>query len=539
MARFCPVKGELDEENERLEMEMARMMRKWGKDELRIARVLRELFGKRIANTSQASPSRAASRTSKEASSPLPKPHDSGDSSSLSEASPVPSPSTATHPPPELVPPTRASSASSSSSSSDDRQPPQSASIPQYQTFGSNPLIFDDPTVYEVRQITDDMTDEEKKEIYCVASFPKDDLADLIAGTPPNKDFSNAVKPNNQVQAHTFAGYLDGYLRPLKEEDIGFMNERGDRVTPFLMPRRGKRHYTEVWAEEDGAMVVDSASDKFSPNQPRGAIDQMDDSMAETDQISGGPLLNRLLSTMRFEHRVPPEERNQTNGDLPNGDLPNHANEQEESKTAPIASATALPDSTKPPNSALTHAQIDERLKMELRHIGFLSPEHEPDYDAHYDDEVAERLRYLQSRLKEVSVLNGARKQRILELAEEQMAHQEYSTILEDLDSQVQQAYLKRARTAGKSKKNVKRPGGPGGGSHYVGGLGSGGISKPGIGDVAKQLMNRRARWESQIGTVFEGVSRRVRTEGDSIFTPSVMERLMRQERDRFDEEAE
>ena len=403
--------------------------------------------------------------------------------------------------------------------------------------------MFDDPTIYEVREVTDDMTDEEKREIYCVASFPHDDLADLIAGIPPNKDFSNAVKPNNQVQAHTFASYLDGYLRPLKEEDIGFLNERGDRVTPFVMPRRGKRHYTEVWAEEDGGMALDSPSqaDRLNPNQPRGAIDQMDDSMAETDQISNGPLLNRLLSTMRFEHRAPPEDKSQPNGtsDLPNGDLPNGVNHDShtEEKSAPIPSATNLPDSSKVPNSALTHAQIDDRLKMELRHIGFLSPENEPDYDAHYDDEVGERLRYLQNRLREVSLQNGARKARILELAEEQMAYQEYSTILEDLDSQVQQAYLKRARTAGKSKKNVKRPGGPGGGSHYVGM--PGGISKPGIGDVAKQLMNRRSRWEQQIGPVFQGVSRRVRTKGDSIFSPDVMEPLLRQERDGWDEEAE
>ena len=70
------------------------------------------------------------------------------------------------------------------------------------------------------------MTDEEKKEIYCVASFPHDDLHELIAGTPPNKDFSTAVKPSNQVAFHTFNSYLDNYLRALKEEDVGFLNER-------------------------------------------------------------------------------------------------------------------------------------------------------------------------------------------------------------------------------------------------------------------------------------------------------------------------
>lgn len=76
------------------------------------------------------------------------------------------------------------------------------------------------------------MTDDEKKEIYCVSSFPHDDLHELIAGTPPNKDFSNAVKPSNQVAANTFNTYLDNYLRPLKEEDIGFLNERVSLTKP-------------------------------------------------------------------------------------------------------------------------------------------------------------------------------------------------------------------------------------------------------------------------------------------------------------------
>ena len=69
------------------------------------------------------------------------------------------------------------------------------------------------------------MTDEEKKEIYCVATFPHDDLHDLIAGIPPDKDFSNA-KPSNQVNANTFATYLEPYLRPLTDEDMAFLAER-------------------------------------------------------------------------------------------------------------------------------------------------------------------------------------------------------------------------------------------------------------------------------------------------------------------------
>ena len=323
------------------------------------------------------------------------------------------------------------------------------------------------------------------------------------------------------------------------------------------MPRRGKRHYTEVWAEEDGSLSRDTPEqDSLPPNQPRGSIDQMEDKIAETDQISSGPLLNRLLSTMRFEHRAPPEENAQTNGlcngtgesSLTNGDLPNgtsHEQNTEDSnnKPASLPSATALSTSDRPPTNTpnLTHAQIDERLKAELRHIGFLSPDNEPDYDAHYDDEIAERLRYLQDELRRVSILNGARKQRVLDLAQEQMAYQEYATILEDLDGQVQQAYLKRTRTMSKSKKNTKRPGGAGGGSHPAnGGVSTdGGVSKPGIGDVARQLMTRRAKWEEKIGPVFRNDIRRVRGKGEEIFGDAVMEPLMRIEKERWEEEAE
>ena len=158
----------------------------------------------------------------KGSSSPLARPEASRASSSpLSEASRIQSPTV-----PTISKPAKAPSLDSDDSSVDEKQPPPAPTQPQFQTFGSNPLTFDDPTVYEIRDVTEDMTDEEKKEIYCVSSFPKDDLHDLIAGTPPNKDFSNAVKPSNQVQAHTFAGYLDGFLRPLKEEDIGFLHER-------------------------------------------------------------------------------------------------------------------------------------------------------------------------------------------------------------------------------------------------------------------------------------------------------------------------
>ncbi|KAI2630250.1 histone acetyltransferases subunit 3-domain-containing protein [Hypomontagnella submonticulosa] len=440
------------------------------------------------------------------------------------------------------------------SESEDDGAPPR-REAPQYQTFGEDPSTFPDPTVYEIRPTRPGMTVDELKELYSVAVFPKSDLADMIAGDPPDKDFSNA-KPSNQISFSTFSTYIEPYFRQFTEEDLAFLRERGDRLTPFVMPKRGKKHYTEIWAEEEGAMAIDSTSpsrDKLAPNQPRGTIDNMDDDVAETDKLSVGPVLSRLLQAMRPEARAQPSEdkpmTNGVNGDIemkeePNGDSNNGAGSEENKSVPP---ATFMTESSteawkKATHPKLDYSQVDERIKLELRNIGFLPLEgFEGDYDGHFDDEVAARLRLLQDRLRDQMLINGARKARLTDLVKERMAHQEYTTILEDLDSQVQGAYLKRTRTMGKSKKS-KRPGGAGGGSHPAGG-GATGMARPGIGDVTKTLMERRRRWIDNISPVFNdpnlGKVPRASNPGSTIFKPEMMADFMKKERQAWDEEVE
>lgn len=112
-----------------------------------------------------------------------------------------------------------------SDNSDDSHQPEPAPAIPQIQIFGENPLEYDDPTIYDIRAVLEGMTDDEKKEIYSVARFPKTDLAHMAAGIAPDKDFSNA-KPSNQVSANTFLTYIEPYVRPLTEEDIAWLRER-------------------------------------------------------------------------------------------------------------------------------------------------------------------------------------------------------------------------------------------------------------------------------------------------------------------------
>lgn len=69
------------------------------------------------------------------------------------------------------------------------------------------------------------MSEEDKREIYCVARFPHSDLSDRVPGPPPDRDFSNS-KPANQVSFNTFLSYIDPYVRPLTEEDVNFLKEK-------------------------------------------------------------------------------------------------------------------------------------------------------------------------------------------------------------------------------------------------------------------------------------------------------------------------
>lgn len=118
-----------------------------------------------------------------------------------------------------------AATSPASSISETSHQPPPAAPIAQYQSFGEDPTKFDDPTIYDIRDLTPDMTVEEKRVILCVADYPHDDLHDLTPGTPPDMDFTVA-KPTNQVAYATFQGYVEPYVRPLTEEDVAFLKER-------------------------------------------------------------------------------------------------------------------------------------------------------------------------------------------------------------------------------------------------------------------------------------------------------------------------
>ncbi|MBE7181150.1 MAG: hypothetical protein INR71_08075, partial [Terriglobus roseus] len=205
-------------------------------------------------------------------------------------------------------------SPASPASSASPHQPPPAPSIAHYHLFGEDPNTFPDDTIYHIRQISPGMTDEEKMEIFHVKSYPHDDLVAVTAGTPPDKDFSQGKDNKQTVSAQQFANYVEPFIRPLNDEDVAFLRERQDRVGIMEVPPKGRRHYKDIWAEEDGQTISDNLfSSDLPPNQARGGMDDMDDIAAESDQISNGPVVNRAVQLLRINARQ--NHSVETNGD--------------------------------------------------------------------------------------------------------------------------------------------------------------------------------------------------------------------------------
>ena len=418
------------------------------------------------------------------------------------------------------------------------------STAPLYErAFGKDPTLFDDPIVYDIREVYDGMSEEEKREIFNVAVWPESDLRDMTAGDPPDMDFSNA-KPANQVNFSTFQTYVEPYIRPFTEEDVTFLKERGDRVTPYIIPQRGTRGYKEVWAAEDGMDgVAPPRKLEKDPNEARGSMEDMNDDTAETDEISLGPVMNRLLSIIRPAPTNAKKDTNTTNNEDADGDI-SMLNGDIETQDLSQAQAGATqedhkpitylpPDAPRPTNlNAADYATIEQRAIQELRHIGFLGPNDMPDYTSHDDDEVAARLRTLQAELRRVSRINNVRKARVLELTEERMAMQEYSNIADDLDSQVNTAYLKRNRSLGqaRSKKGssaaaqAARPGQKG----VAGGVGG----QRGVSDGVQLLMAKRRNWIDMVGPVVGYGRPPIPGDEETIFDEVSIKRLERLEKE-------
>ncbi|EPS37026.1 hypothetical protein H072_9389 [Dactylellina haptotyla CBS 200.50] len=427
--------------------------------------------------------------------------------------------------------PKRESAEDEQAASEDEEQPPPMATLLIAEELSN------DPADYEIGTVYPDTTVDEKRKIFSVAQYPMVDITDLIAGDPPDEDFSRA-KPNSQIAMNTFAGYIEPYFRQYTEEDLAFLRERGDRIGPYLIPALG-RPYKEVWAEEDG-----SPYESHSTGQEHLALgkpDDLNDNTLNKNSVSLGPLLSRVMAGLIVEDLDEPTAAggagliNGASGSLDvimenaestsgmNGLANGIGGDEHRAATLRPVAATSLnlPEGIvsskdwKISASRPEFASLEERIRQEMIYMGMVGPSDTFHFADKQDDEVSARLRELQAELRTVSIRNGARKTRLAELLKEQLAYQEYATILDDLDKQVDQAYLKRTRGM-KAKK--KKPFG----AHHNASAAQ--TARPGIGDMAKTLMERRRKWKDTVGPVFDKDVTRIAEK--TIFDEDIMKGL-------------
>jgi len=247
---------------------------------------------------------------------------------------------------------------------------------------------------------------------------------------------------------------------------------------------------------------------------PRGSADLLRDEHLESlDVVSAGPLAERVLSAL-VEEKATSDEKdvNEKEGDA------SQAMENGGGQSWRVAVSKA------------DYASFEERLKGELKYIGLLTlsedsltgEEGQINWNNREDDEICQELRKLQKQLRQQALENTARKMILERKVEEQLAYQEYATILDDLDKQVGDAFNKRTKSIKAKKK--RSIGGAGGGSS-AGGHGSVAgktVEKSGIGDGTKAIIERRRRWIEKVGPVFRPIERFIRVptvpEGGSIY---------------------
>ncbi|KAJ1970282.1 Transcriptional regulator [Dispira parvispora] len=353
-----------------------------------------------------------------------------------------------------------------------------------------------------------------------------------------NEDFSR-VKVASEVPVTTFWASVEPYFRPLNDGDIKFLQNDGDSLTPFLTPTLGK-HYTQVWSEEDRDVYqgllsyagpspttdINSGSvpgygnglisgkgkmrnsgrgvkqeSKSTLTTPAAGIEEtptgvpqdshqlpnvgkpvtniMDEHLLDKD-IGCGPLAERIVSALVQDRLIDPAELSH-NEEASGSDKEGKHAILTVTPQASVVESTESPSATD--NGPVEVVGLEERLVRELRHIGVLGGE-EVDWSIREDDEICAILRHAQRLLRDQVEVNRMRKQRLLEVVRDHMAFQEYHQILEELDKQVEQSYVKRYRGQ-KTKRKKSIP------------------TKTALSDNVQHAMDRRRRIIEGIGCLF------------------------------------
>ncbi|KAI7889177.1 histone acetyltransferases subunit 3-domain-containing protein [Mucor mucedo] len=268
------------------------------------------------------------------------------------------------------------------------------------------------------------------------------------------------VKAKDQVPILTFWTTIDPYFKVLAEEDRDFLISKENEEKPYIIPPLG-RHYTDIWSEDELPAMSRSHSPATSSSSHDHLryVDQITDDHLYKDDITCGNLTERLLSSLVADDNITIAEEDD---DIFNYD--------------PVGKHYTPHDDI---------AQFEERLKSELRYAGLFG-EDDVDWNTREDDEICAELRLASRELKDQYTTNEYRKKKLLDVVDSQLQYEQYRHVLDNLDLQVEQCYLKRFRTQ-KSKKR-KTPA----------------SQKTALSEHAVHAMNKRKAWVDALEGIFK-----------------------------------
>ncbi|KAL1747469.1 histone acetyltransferases subunit 3-domain-containing protein [Schizophyllum fasciatum] len=243
-------------------------------------------------------------------------------------------------------------------------------------------------------------------------------------------DFSKLKIPTNQVGYNTFYASIEPYIRPIREEDVGYLEFPGDDVEPYIIPHLGRR-YTEQWADQDKGLVVDPATEEANAAAalvtapvPTWDPSTMTDADLTRDDHGHGPLTERVISALISD-----------NSTVWKG--VKAAEDAMEGRPGGSAAAAARKEK-------MNVKDLEGRVRDTMRWHGLL--EDTPNYAERTDDPIATALRHAQSELRVVSATNKARKARLASIARDRLAYQEYLDVRESLDRSINNLYSRAQR---------------------------------------------------------------------------------------------
>ncbi|KAJ7063622.1 histone acetyltransferases subunit 3-domain-containing protein [Mycena amicta] len=267
--------------------------------------------------------------------------------------------------------------------------------------------------------------------------------------TDVTEDFSMAKQPP-QTPVTTFYSSVEPYLRPIREEDLGYLEHTNDEVEPYIVPKLG-RPYLDVWAEQDALLngvslgpgagqIGDPAPpETFAPPAPKWDPSTLNDPDLVTENRGHGPLTERVLSAL-----------------LPVGDGSawkgvKAAEDAMEGRPGGSGAAAARKEK-------LNVTDLEARIRDTMRYHGLLDTI--PEYSDKVDDPISSALRYAQRELRQVVARNKFRKARLLAVANDRISYQEYLDARDSIDRTISTTFTKlQKRNEPKLQKKKKKLG--------------------------------------------------------------------------------